>query len=104
MHECVHRTAFKSTGLNDSVAWFAGLLSFYNSTFYRPYHGWHHRFTQIPGKDPELEEKKPVDFPSYAYAMSGIPWWLGKIETIARLAMGRTRSYPFLNGAVGTDV
>src|SRR5215216_3393277 len=47
MHEAVHRTAFKSRALNDSVAWLAGLLSFYNSTFYRPYHGWHHRFTQL---------------------------------------------------------
>src|SRR5437764_369989 len=35
MHESVHRTAFKSTWLNDGVGWFAGLLSFYNSTFYR---------------------------------------------------------------------
>src|SRR5690349_5141100 len=30
MHETVHRTAFKSRLLNDTVAWFAGLLSFYN--------------------------------------------------------------------------
>src|SRR5882724_1654923 len=34
MHESVHRTAFKTRWLNDAVAWFAGLLSFYNSTFY----------------------------------------------------------------------
>lgn len=42
LHECVHRTAFASPKINDGVAWFAGLLSFYNSTFYRYYHTWHH--------------------------------------------------------------
>jgi fatty acid desaturase len=35
MHEAVHRTAFRSLWLNNSVGWLAGLLSFYNSTFYR---------------------------------------------------------------------
>ena len=60
MHESVHRTAFKSRWLNNAVGWFAGLLSFYNSTFYRHYHGWHHRFTQLPGKDPELDDRKPT--------------------------------------------
>jgi fatty acid desaturase len=104
MHESVHRTAFKTRRLNDGVAWFAGLLSFYNSTFYRPYHGWHHRFTQIPGKDPELDEKKPVDLASYLYAMSGVPWWLGKLHTHFRLALGETGAYPFLNGEVAAEV
>ncbi|MGB6016613.1 MAG: hypothetical protein WBG32_17895, partial [Nodosilinea sp.] len=34
MHECCHRTAFANPRLNDGAAWLAGLLSFYNSTFY----------------------------------------------------------------------
>ncbi|MEI9952269.1 MAG: fatty acid desaturase [Pseudomonadota bacterium] len=97
MHEGVHRTAFKSPRLNDGVAWFAGLLSFYNSTFYRPYHGWHHRFTQLAGKDPELEDKKPVTFLDYLVQMSGLPWWYGKLRTHFTLALGKTKSYPFLS-------
>jgi len=96
MHECVHRTAFKSQWLNDSVGWFAGLSSFYNSTFYRPYHASHHRFTQLPGKDPELEDPKPTSFLGYAVELSGLTWWLGKLKTHARLALGRTETYPFL--------
>jgi fatty acid desaturase len=96
MHETVHRTAFKSQRLNDAAAFFAGLLSFYNSTFYRPYHGWHHRFTQLPGKDPELEDPKPTSFLSYLGQMSGLPWWLGKLRTHFTLALGRTASYRFL--------
>jgi fatty acid desaturase len=43
MHECVHRTAFASRAANDIVGWVAGVLSFYNSTYYRYYHTWHHR-------------------------------------------------------------
>ena len=97
MHECVHRTAFKSTYFNDGVGWFAGLLSFYNSTFYRHYHGWHHRFTQLPGKDPELDDGKPTDLPSYLVELSGVTWWIGKLRTHLRLAAGETAVYPYLN-------
>ena len=35
MHECTHRTAFASPAANAAVGWVAGLLSFYNSTYYR---------------------------------------------------------------------
>jgi fatty acid desaturase len=97
MHECVHRTAFKTRWLNDAVAWFAGLLSFYNSTFYRHYHGWHHRFTQLSGKDPELEDKKPNNVGNYMVELSGVTWWIGKFQTHARIALGHTTSYGFLN-------
>ncbi len=97
MHESVHRTAFKSRWLNDTVGWFAGLLSFYNSTFYRPYHGWHHRYTQLKGQDPELEDAKPTSLLDYFVQLSGLPWWLGKLRTHFRLAAGQTSSYGFLN-------
>jgi fatty acid desaturase len=97
MHECVHRTAFASRTLNDGVAWFAGLLSFYNSTFYRPYHAWHHRFTQLPGKDPELDDHKPESIGGYLLELSALTWWLGKLKTYAALASGRTAAYPFLS-------
>jgi fatty acid desaturase len=53
-----------------------------NSTFCRYYHGWHHRFTQIAGRDPELEDKKPTGVLSYALEMSGLPWWIGKVTTL----------------------
>ena len=97
MHESVHRTAFKSLWLNNAVAWFAGLLSFYNSTFYRHYHGFHHRFTQIPGKDPELGDKKPESLFEYAVELSGVTWWIGKLKTHFSLALGRVAAHPYLN-------
>lgn len=104
MHESVHRTAFRSQRLNDLVGWFAGLLSFYNSTFYRPYHGWHHRYTQIPGGDPELEDRKPVGVASYLLELSGVPWWLGKLKTHWTIATGRTASFRFLTARTAPGV
>ncbi|MGB3136627.1 MAG: fatty acid desaturase [Nodosilinea sp.] len=88
VHESCHRTAFANLQLNDGAAWLAGLLSFYNSTFYRRYHKWHHRYTQIPGKDPELDDPKPVSLSNYLWQLSGIPWWIGKVRGYSRIALG----------------
>jgi fatty acid desaturase len=104
MHESVHRTAFKTRALNDGVGWVAGLLSFYNSTFYRHYHGWHHRFTQLPGRDPELEDGKPTSLGTYLLEVSGIPWWIGKLKTHATIALGRVEHYGFLNERTRPEV
>ncbi len=89
LHECVHRTAFKSARANDAIAWLAGLLSFYNSTFYRRYHKWHHRYTRIEGKDPELTDLEPQNIAQYLWVLSGIPWWKGKIVGHAKVALGQ---------------
>ncbi len=104
MHECVHRTAFKTNSCNDAVGWFAGLLSFYNSTFYRHYHGWHHRFTQIAGKDPELEDRKPTSFIGYLIEISGLTWWVGKIRTHLLLAAGRIDDRPYVPAQARAEV
>jgi len=96
MHECVHRTAFANNRVNDVIAWFAGLLSFYNGTFYRRYHKWHHRYTQIPGKDPELDDRKPTNWRAYLLELSALPWWIGKLKTHFRVAIGRVEDYPFI--------
>ena len=89
VHECVHRTAFASRQVNDAIAWLAGLLSFYNSTFYRRYHQWHHRYTRVEGKDPELTDLAPKNFVQYLWVLSGIPWWKGKLVGHVRIALGQ---------------
>jgi fatty acid desaturase len=104
MHESIHRTAFKTRWLNDAVGWCAGVLSFYNSTFYRHYHGWHHRFTQIRGRDPELEDPKPTNVVVYVLEIVGYYWWVGKLRTYAAIARGRVGGYPFLNENTGREV
>ncbi|VEP12389.1 Fatty acid desaturase [Hyella patelloides LEGE 07179] len=89
LHESSHRTAFANNRLNDLVAWIAGLLSFYNSDFYRRYHKWHHRYAQVKGKDPELEDTKPTNFKEYVAEISGLNWWIGKFKTHYRVATGK---------------
>ena len=88
VHECCHRTAFANNQANDLVAWWAGVLSFYNSTFYRRYHKWHHRYTRIPGKDPELTDRTPDSLWRYGLELTGLPWWWGKLRGHSRIALG----------------
>lgn len=96
LHECVHRTAFASQRINDIVAWWAGVLSLYNSTYYRPYHKWHHRYTQNPDKDPELADAKPSNWREYLLNLSGFPWWWGKLQTYWELITGQLDNYYFI--------
>ncbi|MEL6136872.1 MAG: fatty acid desaturase [Cyanobacteria bacterium J06628_6] len=96
MHECAHRTAFASPKVNDAAAWLAGLLSFYNATFYRRYHKWHHRYTQISGKDPELGDPKPTSMVQYGWQLTGLPWWWGRLVAHTKVALGQLDDFYFL--------
>jgi fatty acid desaturase len=104
MHECSHRTAFASNWMNDSVGWFAGLLSLYNSDFYRRYHKWHHRYANIPGKDPELSDPLPTDLPAYLWHTSGIPWWIGKLKCHFLCATDQMEEFPYISPAARSQV
>jgi fatty acid desaturase len=95
-HECVHRTAFANPQVNDAVGWLAGLLSFY--------HKWHHRYTQIPGKDPELGDPKPQNLRQYLWEISGIPWWQGKIIGHLKVALGQLEGCFYLPKSAHTEV
>ena len=97
LHECGHRTVFRSNRLNDGVAWLMGLLSFYNATFYRRYHQWHHRYTHQPGLDPELEDSVPTSIGGYLREVSGLNWWSGKVMGHARLLWGDLSAIPYLS-------
>jgi len=96
LHESSHRTVFKNNQANDVLCWFAGLLSFYNSTFYRLYHKWHHRYTQILDKDPELSDRKPTNLKEYIIEISGITWWIGKFKRHFLTAIGNLENCPFI--------
>ena len=96
MHECVHRTAFNSPRLNDAVGWVAGVLSFYNSTFYRHYHAWHHRYTQDPARDPELMYPKAANRRAYWLEISGVTFWFRRALDYPRLALGETAGLRFV--------
>ena len=104
VHECCHRTAFASNKLNDVVAWWAGVLSGYNSSFYRRYHKWHHRYTRIEGNDPELEDIQPSNLWEYLTEISGYNWWLGKIKTHLRVATGKLDNMPYISEDAKAEV
>ena len=97
LHECCHRTAFANPRLNDLVAWLAGIFSLYNSSFYRRYHKWHHRYTRIPGKDPELEDPQVTNWQKYLIEISGWNWWLGKFATHYQVATGKFENMPYIS-------
>jgi fatty acid desaturase len=103
-HECIHRTAFENPQVNDAVGWFAGLLSFYNSTSYRRYHKWHHRYNQIPGKDPELSDPKPQSLRQYLWEIGGIPWWQSKITGHFKVALGQLEDCFYLPESAHAEV
>jgi fatty acid desaturase len=96
MHECVHRTAFASRAANEIIGWIAGVLSFYNSTYYRYYHTWHHRYTQDPARDPELIYPKASSRFQYLVEITGVMFWLRRAIDYPALAFGRTRDLPFV--------
>lgn len=96
MHECVHRTAFASRGANVAVGWLAGVLSFYNSTFYWYFHSWHHRYTQDPARDPELIYPKARSRLEYLREISAVMFWVRRAIDYPGLALGRTARMPFV--------
>lgn len=89
LHETSHRSAFRSRQMNEAVAWIAGLLLFIAPTWFRHYHMAHHRWTQDPSRDPELETPKPASLGSWVLHVSGLPLWRAQASTLLRLAAGR---------------
>ena len=89
LHESIHRTAFRRRWLNDVVARVAGFILLLPCDYFRHFHFAHHRFTQIPEKDPELATAKPASLPAYLWSMSGIAsyWWAG-IVVLGHHAVG----------------
>jgi fatty acid desaturase len=96
MHECVHRTAFASRRANVVVGWVAGVLSFYNSTFYWYFHSWHHRYTQDPVRDPELMYPKAESRWAYFREVSSANFWWRRALDYPRLALGAAEGLPFV--------
>ncbi len=89
LHESVHRTAFASRWLNIVVAWVIGFLLILPRRFFMHFHFAHHRFTQIPGADPELDSPKPRSWMEYVYLVSGANYWHRSVGGLLDRAQGR---------------
>ena len=89
LHETSHRTPFRSGWLNSFAGHMSGFIIFLPATWFRFFHLAHHRYTQMPGKDPELSEPKPESWTQYLRHVSGIPVWIAHAKTLVSNASDR---------------
>jgi fatty acid desaturase len=89
LHECIHRTAFKTREINESFGFVAGLLLLLPQEYFRAFHFAHHRFTQDSARDPELASPKPRSFRQWLWQASGLPYWIAEVRAILGHALGR---------------
>jgi fatty acid desaturase len=54
LHECAHKTVFRSRAANLVLGHLSGFLTLLPYEYYSLYHWDHHRYTQDPERDPEL--------------------------------------------------
>lgn len=88
-HECTHRTPFAAPALNDWVGRACGVVLLLPFEWFRYFHLAHHRWTNIPGRDPELDGGKPETRGQWLWHVSGLPYWLGMGRVTLALAFGR---------------
>jgi fatty acid desaturase len=89
LHECIHRTAFKTRALNEAVAFVLGVLLVLPREYFRAFHFAHHRFTQDPERDPELAAPKPANLRQWLWHVSGLPYWIAQIRGTVGHALGQ---------------
>mgnify|MGYP003654901970 CR=1 FL=1 len=89
LHEASHATPFRSRWLNGAAAHLSGFAILLPPRWFRYFHFAHHRFTHMPGKDPELASPKPETWAQYLVHVSGVPVWISHVRTLLRNAAGR---------------
>ena len=87
-HEAIHFTPFKSVWLNQITSLVIGFVLLNPAIWFRYFHLAHHRHTQDPAKDPELQGERPETLWQYIRQISGVPLWLGMSQTLWRNAVG----------------
>ena len=88
-HECTHQTPFKTPRLNEWVGHACGFLLLLPFTWFRYFHLAHHRYTNIPDKDPELSSPKPETWRAYIWHVTGVPYWLSMARVVVENALDR---------------
>jgi len=103
-HEATHQTAFASRQANLIVGWLAACPSLLNLHFYSAYHFAHHRHTQIPGRDPELDMAAPDGLRAYIRRILGVPYWQLRLLVIMDCWRGNLRRYPYVSDQAATAI
>lgn len=87
-HECTHQTPFRTRWINECAGHLAGFLILLPFRWFRYFHLAHHRWTNIPGRDPELATPVPQGVLGWAWYLSGLPYWGQMARVVWRLARG----------------
>lgn len=88
-HEATHRTPFRTVWLNDWVGRLSGILLLLPFEWFRAFHLAHHRWTNLPGQDPELAGPKPATLREWVWHVSGLPYWWAEVRLLSALVRGR---------------
>ena len=94
-HECTHNTPFKTLWLNSIMGHLIAFLLFQPFIWFRYFHLAHHKYTNIPGKDPELDgHEKPSSWGAFVRHLSTVDYWWAKVTTLIGNSVGPlTASY-----------
>ena len=88
LHECAHSTAFRSRWLNEAALWLVALVYIVPPYFFRYFHLGHHRYTQVPGKDPSLVLPNPSNVRQYWWYCAGLWFWYRNTAWILQHTFG----------------
>lgn len=89
-HEATHGTPFASRWLNTAAGHACGLVLGLPFGWFRLFHMAHHRWTNDPGRDPELlAGGHPRTRAAWAWHVSGLPYWAAMARVLVANAAGR---------------
>ncbi len=89
-HECTHKTPFRTAWLNDLMGHLCAVVIALPFIWFRYFHLAHHKWTNDPERDPELEHgPRPDTLGRWLLYLSGWGYWRGMILTLWLNASGR---------------
>ena len=88
LHECSHKTAFRSRWLNEGLYWFCGLVLGLMPLAFRYQHADHHTYTQNVGRDPQMIAIADK-IGGFLYYATTIPYFIDIGRMLRGYALGR---------------
>ena len=100
-HELMHGTAFASRRLNEFFSRITGILVIFPRDYDRAMHFTHHKYTNVPDKDPELMGTTISEAPStlarFLWSLSAIPYWWRRSSTLFRNFCGNIEDEHYMS-------
>src|SRR5262249_7067957 len=98
LHECVHLSPFRTRALNVGLGRVLGLITFYPLDYFRHFHFTHHRHTQDPARDPEINKQNPAHSQvGFLWWASGLPYWRRRVWGSLDHALTGRVTQPFID-------